>query len=88
MACSLTPLIKVSKTTGLSNSSILCIFPLNLLNYDCVDSISCWVTLNSFVELFLVGMLVLKHATSLTHRLLNPSMEFGFKLLYHAYTDP
>jgi hypothetical protein len=54
MSCYVTPLIKVSKATGLSNSSILCTFSLNLFKYDRVDSISYWVTLNSFVKLFLI----------------------------------
>jgi hypothetical protein len=33
-------------------------------------------------------MLMLKHATSLTHRSLNPSIEFSSKLLYQAHVDP
>jgi hypothetical protein len=40
------------------------------------------------VEFFLACMLMLKHATSLTHRSLNPSIEFSSKLLYQPHVDP
>jgi len=70
------------------NSSTLSISLLNLFKYVCVGLPFCWVTLNSFVKLFLVGMLGLKRATSLTQRLMNPLMEFGLKLLYQACADP
>jgi len=35
-----------------------------------------------------VGMLVLKHVTSLAHRSLKPSIEFGSRLLYQARVNP
>jgi hypothetical protein len=44
--------------------------------------------MKSFVKVLLVGMLVLKHATSFAHRSLKPLIEFGSKLFYQAHTDP
>ena len=63
---SFTPLIKASKATSLNNSFTLSISSLNLFKYDHVDSPSYRVTPNNFVELFMVGILVLKCATSST----------------------
>jgi hypothetical protein len=36
----------------------------------------------------MASMMVLKCAHRLTQRSLKPSMELGFKLLYHAHVDP
>jgi hypothetical protein len=53
-----------------------------------VESFSSWVTLNSSVELFFIGILVLKHATSLTHKSWKLKIDLDFKLLYHVLTFP
>ena len=82
---SLTPLIKATDSI---NSSTLSISTLNLLKYVRVDSPSCWATLKSSVEVLLVGILVLKHATNFSQRSLKPSIEFGSRLLYQARADP
>jgi hypothetical protein len=37
---------------------------------------------------FFAGILVLKCATILVHKSLNPLIEFGFKLLYQTCIDP
>jgi len=82
MTCSLTLFIKASKATGSVNSFTLSIPILNLLKYIRINSPSYQATLKSFVEVFLVSMLVLKRATSFAHRLLKPLTEFGSRLLY------
>lgn len=46
-----------------------------------------WVTSKSYVELFLMGILVLNHDTSLAHRLLKPKIEPDSRLLYQARVD-
>jgi hypothetical protein len=53
------PPIRTSKAIGLSNSSTLTISSLNLFKYIHIDSLSCWVKPYNFVELFLVGMLMI-----------------------------
>jgi len=68
MACSLTPFIKISKPTDSRNSSTLSIFSLNLFKYTHVDSLFYWVTPNSFMELFVESMFVLKCVTNLAQR--------------------
>jgi len=73
---------------GSINSFTLNIFSLNLFKYARVNPSSCWATQKRSVEFFLACMLMLKHATSLTHRSLNPSIEFSSKLLYQAHVDP
>jgi hypothetical protein len=53
----------------------------NHLQYARVDSTSYWATLKTFVNVLLMGMLVLKRAISFAHRSLKPLIKFGFKLL-------
>ena len=59
---------------------------LNIFEYVHIDSPSYCATLKSSIAFFLVGMLVLKCATSLAYRSLNPSIEFDSKLLYKVCT--
>jgi hypothetical protein len=71
MTCFLTLFIKASEATGSIKSSNLRISALNLLKYALVNSPSCWATLKSSVEVFLVSILVLKCAS------LKLSIKFG-----------
>jgi len=52
-----------------------------------MDSPSDWVTPKRSIELFFIGILILKYATSLGHRSLNSSIEPDSKLLYQAHAD-
>lgn len=78
------PLIKALRAMGPNRSSTSSISSLNLLRYAHVDSFSLWVTLNSYVKLFFMGMLVLKHETSLTHKSWKLRIDTCSRLLYHV----
>jgi hypothetical protein len=79
---SLTPLIKVSKTTSSGSYSTFSIFSLKSLQVCHCGFTSNWVTPNSFMELCFAGILVLKCAIILAQRSLNPAIILGSKLLY------
>jgi hypothetical protein len=61
---------------------------LNRLRYVLVNLSFAWVIPKSSVELFLVGILILKCATSLAQRSLKLATELGSRLLYHVLTEP
>ena len=52
-----------------------------------MDSPSDWVTPKTFIELFFIGIFVLKYTTSLGHRSLNSLKESSSKLLHQAHAD-
>jgi len=53
-----------------------------------MDSFSPWITPNNSAELFFIGKVVLKHATSLTYRSWKLRIDPDFRLLYHVLMFP